>query len=258
MFERISLLRMVVGYLVMYGALKLSGRAFEAWGLAAGKSLAAIAGLAVALLVRAVLDRQQDPRRVMLSLGFGRPDVRVLLLSTVVSGALLATLPFIVAAGGGAFVLPDNWIMLAVSIFLLNGLAEETVYRGYLFHQLRASLTFRKAVVVGTLFAATAHVPIIASAGPVVGGLAIGVAVLTFLPFALLFECCGNAVWAPAIVHFAAGCVIPLGALGLVPPLAIAYWMLAQIVACYVAAWAASSVASIRPQWRMTAESGDG
>jgi len=57
--------------------------------------------------------------------------------------------------------------------------------------------TFRKAVMLGTLLAAAAHVPLIATAGLVVGGLAILVAVLTFLPFAVLFERGQNTLWAP-------------------------------------------------------------
>jgi hypothetical protein len=59
--------------------------------------------------------------------------------------------------------------------------------------------------------------------------------VLTFLPFATLFERGGNTIWAPAVVHFAADCIIPLGVLGLAPPAAIVYWMGAQVAACCIA-----------------------
>lgn len=238
MIERTSLRQTLTGYFVIYVALESVGRALDGWGLAAGKSAAALVGLAAAFLVQALLLRERDPQRVLRSLGFGRPDVRVLWASGVVSVMLLASLPSLVAASGGVFVLPDNWPMLALSILLLNGIAEETVYRGFLFHRLHMMYTFRKAVMLGTLLAAAAHVPIVATAGPVVGALAILVAVLTFLPFAVLFERGHNTLWAPAVVHFAADCIIPLGALGLVTPIAIGYWMIAQVVACYAAALA--------------------
>jgi len=240
MMERTSLRQTLTGYFVVYLVLESTGRALDGWGFAAGKSAGAIIGLAAAFLVQAFLLRERNPKRVLLSLGFGRPDMRVLCISGFVSIALLATMPFLVAATGGTFDLPDNWQLLALSILLLNGIAEETVYRGYLFHRLRKMYTIPKAVVLGTLLAGAAHVPIVATAGVVVGGLAILVAVLIFLPFATLFERGGNTLWAPATIHFAADCIIPLGALGLVTPMAIGYWMVAQVLACYVAALAVS------------------
>jgi len=239
--QRTSFSQTLAGYFVIYAALELAGRAVDSWGLAAGKSAAAMVGLAAACLVQALLSRERDPKRVLLSLGFGWPDTRVLFTSAVVGAALLATMPLIVAATGGTFVLPDNWPALALGILLLNGIAEETVFRGFLFHRLRTLYTFRRSVVLGTLLAAAAHVPIVASAGLLVGGLAILVAALTFLAFAMLFERSRNTIWAPAVVHFAADCIIPLGALGLVTPVAVACWMIAQVVACYIAAWCSPS-----------------
>jgi hypothetical protein len=78
-------------------------------------------------------------------------------------------------------------------------------------------------------------VPIVFSTGLVAGGVAIRVAVLTFVPFATLYEQGGNTIWPPAIVHFAAACIMPLAVLGLASPTVIVYWMGAQIVGCYAA-----------------------
>jgi membrane protease YdiL (CAAX protease family) len=185
MIERNSLRQTLAGYFVIYLVLESTGRALDGWGFAAGKSAAAIIGLAAALLVQAFLLRERNPKRVLLSLGFGRPDMRVLCISGLVSVALLATIPFLVAATGGTFDLLDNWQLLALSILLLNGIAEETVYRGYLFHRLHRMYTFPKAVVLGTL-------------------------------------------------------------LGLVTPTAIGYWMVAQVLACYIAALAVSQSPACR------------
>jgi membrane protease YdiL (CAAX protease family) len=128
--------------------------------------------------------------------------------------------------------LPDDWPALALGILLLSGIAEETVYRGYLFRRLRQRNASWKAGVLGTLLAA-AHVPLVVTAGWVVGVLAILVAVLTFVPLAVLFERGNNTIWSPALVHGAADCILPLG---LESPLVIGYWMVAQVVACNVAA----------------------
>jgi membrane protease YdiL (CAAX protease family) len=164
-------------------------------------------------------------------LGWGLPDARVLGIAVAVSGALLASMPLIFRLAGVDLIVPSNWLLLMLSIFLMNGIAEETIYRGYLFRRLRERYRFRSAVLLGTLLAVVAHTPIVLSAGPVLGSIAILVSAMTFLPFALLFERGGNTIWAPAVVHFAADCIIPLGVLGLAPPLAIGYWMCAQILA---------------------------
>ena len=92
------------------------------------------------------------------------------------------------------------------------------------------------------MLAATAHLTIILSAGVAVGLVAVLVSVLTFLPFAMLFERGRHTIWAPGVLHFAADCIIPLGVLGLAPPTAIVYWMGAQVAACYIAS------ASSRPR----------
>jgi membrane protease YdiL (CAAX protease family) len=42
-------------------------------------------------------------------------------------------------------VLPEGWPVLALSILLLNGIAEETIYRGYLFRHLQERFPFGRA-----------------------------------------------------------------------------------------------------------------
>ena len=87
------------------------------------------------------------PRSILVGLGWGRPDGAVLGISIAVSAALLASMPVIFGLAGTELVVPDNWPGLALSIFLLNGVAEETIYRGYLFRRLRAGRSFGRAVL---------------------------------------------------------------------------------------------------------------
>jgi membrane protease YdiL (CAAX protease family) len=230
-----SLARILAGYALLLVAFDGAGRLLDGLGLAAGKSLTAAVGVAAALAVESLLHRGRGLRAVLKSLGYGAPDLGVMGVSVTASVALLASMPLVFRLAGTELVLPDSWPLLALGIFLLNGAAEETIYRGYLFRHLRERHTFGRAVLVGSLLAALAHAPIVVSAGWAVGLIAVLVAVLTFLPFATLFERGGNAIWAPAAVHFAADCIIPLGALGLATPLAIGYWMGAQVAACYLA-----------------------
>jgi hypothetical protein len=58
---------------------------------------------------------------------------------------------------------------------------------------------------------------------------------VSVLTFATLFERGHQTIWPPAVLHLAADCIIPLGALGVAPPTAIVYWMGAQVGACSIA-----------------------
>jgi membrane protease YdiL (CAAX protease family) len=230
-----ALPRILVGYTVLYIAFDGAGRLLDGLGLGTGKIAAAAVGVAMAVAVEVLLHGRRSLPAVLLTLGWGKPDMTVVSISVAVSAALLASMPVIFRLAGAELVLPDTWPVLALSIWLLNGLAEETIYRGYLFRRLRAGHSFGRAVLLGTALAAAAHLTIILSAGIVVGLLAVVVSVLTFLPFATLFERGRNTIWAPAVLHGAADCIIPLGALGLAPPMAIVYWMGAQVAACAIA-----------------------
>ena len=54
----------------------------------------------------------------------------------------------------------------------------------------------------GSLLAALAHAPLVISVGWAIGLVGVVVAMLTFLPFAVLFERGGDSIWPSAVVHF--------------------------------------------------------
>jgi membrane protease YdiL (CAAX protease family) len=213
----------------------VAGRGFEGLGLVVGKSLTALLAFGTTLAVELILYRRGSIGTALLALGLGRPDGRVLATAIVVSGVLLASMPLVFSLTGAAFALPDNWLLLALGIFALNGVAEETLYRGYLFGHLREGRSFRRALLIGTLLAAVAHLPILVTTGVVVGLTSILVSVLTFAPFAVLYERGKRTIWAPAVVHAAVDFIIPLGALGLALPLTSLAWLGVSVAACYVA-----------------------
>ena len=120
---------------------------------------------------------------------------------------LFAAYPVISWLTGAQFVLSPGWPILALGIFLMNGVAEETIYRGYLFRHLRERYTFRRAVLLGIVFHAAAHLPILGIVGVVVGLSAVLVAVATFPTYAYLYERGRNTIWAVALLHFASDTV---------------------------------------------------
>jgi len=126
---------------------------------------------------------------------------------------------------------------LAVGVFALHGIAEEVLYRGFLFRRLREGRSFWKAAWLAVIFFTAAHIPILISQGLLVGGMAVLLAVVSSFPFSYMYEKGNNTIWAPAIVHAAIDTVIPILALG--PSdnsstLAVTLWMAASMIIPYL------------------------
>lgn len=200
--RRGPLARILVGYFLAYAAFEVSAQLTASQGPAWSQIIIALAAFSTALAVQMLLFRQ-GPRAALVRIGLGRPTAWSLLVALGLSLILLAAYPVISWLTGARFVLPPGWPLLALGIFLMNGIAEETIYRGYLFRHLREGRTFRRAVLLGIALHAAAHLPILLTVGVVIGLSAVLVAVATFLPYAYLFERGRNTVWAPAILHFA-------------------------------------------------------
>jgi membrane protease YdiL (CAAX protease family) len=226
---RSSLARVLVGYLIAYGAFEGTAQLASSMDLAWKQIAIAVAGV-VATLAAEILLFRRSPRQALTWLGLGRPSRWSIVVSAALSLLLLAAYPILARVTGAQFVLATNWPVLALGIFLMNGIAEEMIYRGYLFQHLRQGRTFRRAVLLGIVLHAAAHLPILAIAGVVVGLSAVLVAVLTFLPYAALFERGRNTVWAPALLHFASDTIkLLIGAGALADPavqVATLLWLL--------------------------------
>jgi membrane protease YdiL (CAAX protease family) len=232
-----SLARVLIGYAVAYAAFESTAHLGASLDLAWRQAAIALAGFSAVLVVQMLLFRQ-TPRQAVIRLGLGRPTAWSLLAALGLSLLLLAAYPLISWLTGAQFVLPAGWPMLALGLFLMNGIAEETIYRGYLFRHLREWYTFRRAVLLGILLHAAAHLPILATAGVAVGLSAVLVAAATFPPYAYLFERGSNTVWAPALLHFTSDTIkLFIGAGALADPalqMATLLWLLAIAAVPYL------------------------
>src|SRR6185312_4567352 len=99
--------------------------------------------------------------------------------------------------------LRPNWIWLLAGTFAFHGLAEELVWRGYVYRWLRRNRSFTRAVLLSMPFVAAAHIPIVITSGPLVGAAALLVAAVTSIPLAYLFDLGRGTLWAPAVLHAA-------------------------------------------------------
>jgi membrane protease YdiL (CAAX protease family) len=192
----------LIGTALGFLAFEVVARLTAGLSLAASWLLTGVVAL-VAVVAIEVLMARCGPPRALAGLGFGRPAGRALAVGAVIGALFLALLPAVSWVTDAGFALPVDWLLLALGVFALNGVAEEALYRGYLFRHLRRGRSFRRAVVLGMVVHAASHLPILATAGVAVWAAASVVALASFPPLAYLFERGRNTLWAPALVHAA-------------------------------------------------------
>ena len=94
-----------------------------------------------------------------------------------------------------------NWQWLVLSALLTNGLAEETMMRGFVFRHLRDGRSFWRAAALSTVYFAAYHLVLIFTAGVLFGVIGVMIAIPTGLLTAYLYERGNNTIWASALLH---------------------------------------------------------
>lgn len=208
-----AIAKFLLGFILIYGALEVMARLLGDVLPTANALLITGVVLMMALVVEMGLFQQRWPQ-VLTALGLGWPGWRALGIALLISALQLAAYPLISWLTGYRWTLPTNWVWTMVGIFALHGVAEEVLYRSYLFGRLRHGRSFWRAAWLAVLLFALSHLPILWNQGLVVGGMAVALAIGSSFPFAYLYEQGRNTIWAPALVHAAVDTVIPILAAG--------------------------------------------
>ena len=193
-------LRLLLGLVLVFGLFH--------WSAAALGSDFGEAGLFIAVLVVAAIvavERVLFGQRVVdapRALGLGRPHSKGLLIACGVSLLLfVVVLAFSWATGARLQFLP-GWVSLVAGLFAQAGIAEETLFRGYLFGHLRCGRTFWRAAVASMVPFVLVHLFLFFTMPWPIALAAVLLAVVLSFPFAYLFELGGSTIWAPALLHF--------------------------------------------------------
>lgn len=176
------------------------------------------------------------PRHAFAALGFGWPSLRGLLAALLASLVLLAYLPLFILVTGQPLTLRVGWPWIALGVLLQGGIAEELLWRGYLFRRLRATRSFWRAAAIGMLFMVAQHTLLLWSLPLPIALGALVVALGTSFPLAYLFELGGKTVWGAALLHaIIQGTfkVIVVPEASMLP--ALVGWMAASVAVPYVA-----------------------
>jgi len=118
-----------------------------------------------------------------------------------------------------------------VGAVALNGIGEETLFRGYVFGGLRreAGMSFRQAGFISLIIFAAVHLLLFVGNPFFVGLLGTLIAVSAAFPMAYLFERGNNTIWAPVVLHVATHAIrlVDISESHSLP--AVAVWLLLQI-----------------------------
>lgn len=189
-----------------------------------------VAVLLTVLLLNKLIHRKSIKASIT-DIGLRKTNLPGLAPGIFVSAALLCTYPLLGFLLNVPIILADNWQWNIIGLMFTAGMAEEILFRGYLFGGLRRKMSFRKAALISAFCFTAAHLIMFTYMDWPVALLSTLLAVATSVPLAFLFENGNNTVWSPAITHTA------IRTVGLVVNTEEKYFMkfsLIWIVACMI------------------------
>lgn len=156
--------------------------------------------VACALLAERVLTRA-GPRQAARALGLARPTTSALIAAIALSAALLGFYPLFAGVTGATIAWRADSAVLAVGLAAQGGVAEELLFRGFLFRHVRQGRTFWRAAWLAAVPFVAVHLLLFLSLDLAVALAALLVALSLSFPLAWLFERAGGSIWPGAIVH---------------------------------------------------------
>ena len=144
----------------------------------------------------------QDFRVAVRWLGLGCPTSPGLIAALAIGLLIGLVIPLFALVRDVSVELYPGWLGLLPGLFAQAGVAEEILFRGYLFRHVRAGRPFWRAVLLGLAPFAAVHLMLFQTMPWPVALAAVALAVAVTPPLAYLFELGGNTIWGPAILHF--------------------------------------------------------
>ena len=191
----------LLGFIALWALLDRTAAALGSLRGEAGLLVGAVV-VGTAVVVECVIAKR-GPKRALEALGLAVPDVRALLASLALVAALLCFYPLFAFATDSTVTLRPGALVLMLGMFAQGGIAEEVVFRGFLFRRLRVGRSFRRAAMLASIPFVAVHVPLFLTLDAAVALASLLVALSISFPLAWLFERSGGSIWPPAIVHAA-------------------------------------------------------
>jgi membrane protease YdiL (CAAX protease family) len=232
--------KLLIGFALLFAVLQGSAAALQSLRGESGLIVVA-AVVAVALLLQRVLFAK-GWREGLESLGLGATQTRGVTAALGVSALTLCAFPLFLIVQGGEGSLYPGALWLALGIFAQAGVAEEVVFRGYLYGHIRRGRTFWRAALLSAIPFAIAHLYLFTTMAWPIAFASLLLSVAISFPFAWLYELGGRTIWAPAIVHAVVQGAIKLYVIE--DPVFPLVWIGASLVAPWLVFFVSSSAGS--------------
>ena len=198
--DRAGWLRLVLGLFVVFGLFHGSATILESdrgqWGIV----VAAIVVIATMAANWVVLRGSGVASLRQLGLVAPRP-AGIVVACGVALLMLIASWVFIRVTGMTATFYP-GWITLLPGLFAQAGIAEEVLFRGYLFGHIRVGRTFWRAAWLSMMPFVAVHLVLFATMPWPIALASVVLASIISFPLAYLYELGGSTIWGPALLHF--------------------------------------------------------
>jgi membrane protease YdiL (CAAX protease family) len=197
--SRTALLVTIAGFFVLW--LLLDRLAFALgsfrgeWGLAV-----CFVVVGAAVLLECALSKR-SPRDAWRALGFVAPKREAVWWTLALVAVLLCFYPVFALVTHTDIALIPNAALLMAGMAFQGGVAEEVVFRGFLFRRLRETRTFWGAALLSAVPFIAVHALLFLTLDFALALASLLLALSISFPLAWLFERSGNSVWLPALVH---------------------------------------------------------
>ncbi|QQS39815.1 MAG: CPBP family intramembrane metalloprotease [Acidobacteriota bacterium] len=226
-------LRFILGLFISYGLFEITARTLASDRGQAGLFVGAVVVAAVFAASRWLLGEPYP--EAFGSLGLGTPRIKGLIAAAMISALLLLVVPVYVYSKGASISMYPGWLFLLPGLFAQAGIAEEVLFRAYLFGRIRRGRTFRRAALIAGGPFVLVHLSMFATMPWPIALASVLLATALLFPLARLYELGGGTIWAPAILHWVIQGTVKVIDLGLDSSEFALFWILSGVIVPYVA-----------------------
>jgi membrane protease YdiL (CAAX protease family) len=192
--------RLIAGLIVAFAIFQWSAVALGSDRGQAGLIVGALGVAATLAVERFAFGRPLAP--AARSLGLGWPHAAGMVTAAAICVLLVLVVPLFVAVTGASLAVTPQWALLLPGLFSQGGIAEEMLFRGYLYGHLRAGRSFWRAAWLATLPFVVVHLLLFFTMPWPIALAALLLSLVLSFPLARLFDCGGATIWPPALIHF--------------------------------------------------------
>jgi membrane protease YdiL (CAAX protease family) len=187
-----SWLRLLTGLALVFLLFQAAGQHFDSDRGQAGIVIAALVLAGLVIVERWLFG---TPLGVApCTLGLGRPDPRGIVAAGLVSGLLLIVIAALRMGAAERFAMLPGWPYLLPGLFAQAGVAEEALFRGYLFGRLLRGRSFRRAAALSMVPFLAVHLVLFATLPWPIALTSLALAAVLSFPLAHLFVLGGHTI----------------------------------------------------------------